>query len=109
DGDTFVVSVVGNSSTAIGVWDIITDWNDTDTIDFQGIVAGSYAEATAADFTAAVTLANAAIAGGTDVVAVQVGADVIVFADSANNNGTADDAVALIGRTLADIDSGSFI
>ena len=50
-------------------------------------------------------LGNAQIGSGTaEYVAVQVGADVIVFADSRNDDGVADDAVVLAGRTLADID-----
>ena len=36
-------------------------------------------------------------------VAVQVGADVLLFADSLNNNGGADTAARIVGRSLADI------
>ena len=42
-------------------------------------------------------------------VAVQIGADVVVFADSGADNGSADDAVALVGRTLADISTANFV
>ena len=38
-----------------------------------------------------------------EMVAVAVGSDVVVFADSGNDNGTADDAVILQGRSLAGI------
>ncbi len=37
------------------------------------------------------------------MVAVAIGGDVAVYADSADNNGVADDLVVLSGRTLADI------
>ena len=58
--------------------------------------------------TAALSFANGQIAAGQNYVAVQVGADVIIFADSAGNDGTADSAVMLVGRTLADIAFGNF-
>ena len=51
--------------------------------------------------------ANLRFAAGIDFVAIQVGGDVVVFAD---NGGTGnaldatDDAVVLVGRTLNDID-----
>ncbi len=72
---------------------MIFDWTPGDVIDALGVVVNpsTYAEISAPDATTAQTLANAAIAGGIDVVATQVGADVIVFFDSSNNNGTADD------------------
>ncbi|HEX5377508.1 MAG TPA: hypothetical protein VFW47_03000 [Phenylobacterium sp.] len=59
--------------------------------------AASYADAFA---TATQKIASAAA----DVVAVQVGGDVIVFADT-NLHDHVDGAVILVGRTLADIDS----
>ena len=63
--------------------------------------------ASAADFAAALTAANAKITtGASDYVAVKVGADVIVFADSHHDNGSADAAVVLVGRSLADISFG---
>jgi hypothetical protein len=40
--------------------------------------------------------------------AYTVGADVVVFADI-NGDGTADQAVVLVGGTLADVTAGSFI
>jgi hypothetical protein len=49
--------------------------------------------------------------GANDIVAIQVGSDVVVFADS-NNSGTltaADNAVVLVGRTLTDIDSSNIV
>lgn len=90
---------------------MIFDWSPGDILDAPGIVVNpsTYAEISAPDSGTAQSLANAAIAGGIDVVAIQVGADVIVFFDSGNNNGTADDVVVLAGRTLADVDVGGFV
>jgi hypothetical protein len=34
---------------------------------------------------------------------------VVVFADTGNNNGTAEDAVVLVGRTLADISAANVV
>src|SRR4051812_1953244 len=53
--------------------------------------------------------ASATQAATVNFVAVQVGADVVVFADSAGNNGTADDAITLVGKTLADIQGANII
>jgi Ca2+-binding RTX toxin-like protein len=70
--------------------------------------AGHFATATAADFDAALAAANADMADGSaDVVAVQVGADVIVFADNDAEN-SAGAAVILVGRTLADVSFDDF-
>jgi len=70
----------------------------------SGVSAGDYLETTAADYASALSQANTAIGSGAyNFVAVAVGADVVVFADSAANNGGADDAVVLQGRSLADI------
>lgn len=69
--------------------------------------AANFATATAADFNAALAAANAKIAtGASDYVAVKVGADVIVFADAYHNNGGADSAVLLVGKSLSDISFG---
>ena len=69
--------------------------------------AANFATGSAADFASALALANGKIAGGAaDFVAVKVGADVIVFADSHHDDGTADAAVVLVGRSLADIGFG---
>lgn len=97
-------------TTAAGL-DRITDWASEDRLFFAdgsntpagAGTAGNYVESTQADYAAALNFANGQIAAGQNYVAVQVGADVIVFADSAANNGTADSAVMLVGRTLADI------
>ena len=97
-------------ATAAGL-ERVTDWtHGQDHLVFgprDVATAANFATATAGDFSAATTAANAKIAAGSaDYVAVQVGADVIVFADSHHNNGTADAAVLLVGRTLADVTFG---
>lgn len=101
--DRFVIAA-GQSGVTAGALDVIGDWSSEDALAFTGLAASAtYEEATAADYASALTLANGRIAGGVDVVAVQVGADVVVFADNANDNGQADDAVVLTGRGLGDI------
>jgi Ca2+-binding RTX toxin-like protein len=97
--------------TAASGLDRISDWASEDRLFFAdgsnapagAGTAGNYVESTQADYAAALSFANGQIANGQNYVAVQVGADVIVFADSASNNGSADSAVMLVGRTLADI------
>lgn len=65
--------------------------------------AANFTTTSAADFQAALTAADGQMMGGViDYVAVQVGADVIVFADDVGVNHV-DSAVILVGRTLADI------
>ena len=102
---------LGDSAVNQSTADVITDWNSADTLTFASGPSGTvdYSETTAASFAAATTAANALIAtGNTNVAVVAVGADLVVFVDSANNNGTADDAVILQGRTLADISISNF-
>ena len=94
----------------------VTDWEVEDRLFFAEVnntplgagMAGNYMESTQADYAAALAFANGQIAAGRDYVAVRVGNDVIVFADSANNNGGADTAVVLAGRSLSDIDFDNF-
>jgi Ca2+-binding RTX toxin-like protein len=109
------------TGTAQAQLDRIVDWTGNDdflrfgTGDESGPSLGAgtavnYREFTAASYADALTEANAQIAGGVvDYVAVRVGADVFVFADSQNNNGQADTAVVLAGKTLNDIGSGNFV
>ena len=103
------VFVVGGPAT--GTLDRILDFaHGEDRLYFgphQVATAANFATATAADFNAAKAAADAKIgSGAADFVAVKVGADVIVFADTHHDNGTADAAVILVGRTLADIGFG---
>ena len=109
--DTFVFAA-SESGVVIGAIDQILDWEAGDSLRFGlgAAVAGqSYVEDTAADYDAALALANGRVAAGVDFIAVQVGANVIVFADTAGNNGAAEDAVVLVGRTLADIAAGNIV
>jgi Ca2+-binding RTX toxin-like protein len=77
----------------------------------------NYLETTATDFNDAINQANAHLGSG-KFVAVQIGGDTVVFADDNNAGNTgasdghitsADSAVVLVGRTLADIDFSSII
>jgi len=114
--DVFLFSA-GQSGLVPASLDRIVDWtggsrtSPVDHIDFSnlaGAVPLTYLELTAGDFAAAKSLADLQIASGYDYVAVQVGADVVVFVDSAANNGGADDALVLVGRSLADVDYVNF-
>lgn len=110
------------SSTASGQCDQITDWESIDTLRFATAVPRSlptsvagtvenYREISAATYDTGLSQANGLIAGGiVRYVAVQVGSDVVVFAEDDNNaaNG-ADEAVILVGRSLADIAAGNFV
>jgi Ca2+-binding RTX toxin-like protein len=97
--------------------DTILDWSSEDRLIFaNGELTPTYLEASAADSSAAGTLATNAIASGqANFVCVQVGADVYVYVDSKNDNypntsgsSAADDFVRLVGRTLNDIDIANF-
>ena len=112
-GNDRFIFASGDSGVTAGSLDQIQDWaggtnaSPVDTLVF-GATAGSatnYLELTAANYDAAVTAANAQIAGSVvTYVAVQVGTDVVVFADGTPGTSNATDAVVLVGRTLADID-----
>jgi hypothetical protein len=93
--------------------DGITDFtHGEDHLSFGPSVAvtdASFATATAATLDDALAAAQADIGGGAvDLVAVQVGNDVVVFGDSHGLN-EADAAVVLVGKTLADIGASDFI
>jgi Ca2+-binding RTX toxin-like protein len=91
--------------------DRITDWEVVDHIKLRGPIGGpnGYAELTATDFFDGIGRAGQLLAGGTvEVVAVQVGSDVLVFADAGASNAV-DTATFLIGRTLADISADNFL
>ena len=105
------VIVIGQGGSAPGQSDVVTDWNSSSTVRLAHPVGDSsaYVESSAADYATATTFANNLIASGAaNVVAVQIGADVAVFADSAADNGTADDVLVLTGRTLADVSATNF-
>jgi Ca2+-binding RTX toxin-like protein len=96
------------SNVTAGLGDQITDWSSEDTISFNllGAATGTtYVETVSSDYASALGIASNAIAGGTiDFVLVQIGVDLVLFADSNNDNGTADTGVVILGKTLADID-----
>lgn len=103
--DTFQINAP--LTTSMGGLDRITDFNRAEDhlvfggrltlgeTNFMGTKAASYGDA--------LKVANSVLhSGRTDLMVVQVGADVIVFADAGNHN-QVDEAVVLVGRSLADI------
>ena len=118
-GDVFVFAAPDSLVNAgINGIEVITDWVSTDALKVAAVGTGvtfyHNDTLTASTFGGAVTAANTQIAtthAGDKYAAVQVGSDVIVFIDS-NASGTittADDAILLTGRTLADIAATNFI
>lgn len=109
----------GQSVTTFADLPQIVDWNLIDYFYFQDLKTGkavgagtdtNYVESSAAEYDSALLFANGQIAGGRiDYVVVQVGSDLYVFADSRCDNGVADAAVRLIGRSLNDISSTNFL
>jgi Ca2+-binding RTX toxin-like protein len=106
--DRFAMSWIGDANAPQG--GRVLDWSANDKVLIpQNVDHGHilYSEATAASFGAACALFQQS-GYGDHVMAIQVGADVIVFA-AANSNPDPDlieiDAVVLVGRTLADIDA----
>jgi Ca2+-binding RTX toxin-like protein len=109
-GDTVVVGL-GHSGVTEATADSITDWNSSDLLLFANVPASAseYVENTAPDFAIAATYASGLIvSGAANVVAVAYSGGVAVFADSANNNGAAEDVVILTGKTLADVSYENF-
>jgi Ca2+-binding RTX toxin-like protein len=111
-GDGADVFVAGElTATAAGLDRVADFTHGQDKVDFAGldtVAAGDFASASAASYTAALTSANAIMGdSGEHVVAVQVGGDVIVFADT-TDDGQASSAIVLVGRTLADVGAGDF-
>ncbi len=114
----------GENPDTIGNIDTITDFNaaDGDKIAFGFVGDANYDELTLdppadppADydpFAAAKAAAEAKMGAdqnaGFDYVSVQVGDDVIVFADL-DGDGTADSAVVLAGATLDSVGAGDFV
>ncbi|MDB5443782.1 MAG: hemolysin-type calcium-binding region protein [Phenylobacterium sp.] len=110
--DLFVIKTEHPGKTADGL-DHITDFtHGEDKISFGGhlsVTDANFETATATTFADAMALAKTGLAGGhADVVAVQVGADVILFADTHHDNHI-DSAVVLVGKTLAGVAPGDII
>ena len=111
-------SVLGVGGVAAGI-DQIRDWNGGTTAaptNFIVFGAGSataatYSETTGTDFNDAVAQANGHLGNAGKYIAVQVGTDVVVFADTnADHSITGvDDAVTLVGKTLNDIDFSNIV
>lgn len=107
----------GEAGTTQGQLDTVLDWESQDHLFFANSDTGdgvgaatsaNYVEASAVDYASALSAATAEIHGGTvEYVAVQVGADVVVFADTFMNH-TVGSAVLLVGHTLADISASNF-
>jgi Ca2+-binding RTX toxin-like protein len=105
--DTFTVIGFHTSFTQADL-DVVTDWSSADKLRFRtnvgSDIGGAYVEITAADLSAALTQANSLIAARTALfVAVQIGPDVMVFANAAQYGGQVTEGFLLKGRTLADI------
>ena len=110
-GADLIIIGQGESAVGYGSDDSVMDWTSAAKLQFAHApkTAGEYAEATAGSFAQANLLANQLIStGAVNVVAVAVGNDVAVYADSADDDGVADDMVFLAGRTLADVSYANF-
>ncbi len=107
-GDYFTVGL-GDSNLQTGQLERIMDWSPQDHIvPFDiGVPPSKFFEVTEPDYATALDLAQNSTGNG--IIAVQVGADVIVFAEPAGStNSAVADAVMLVGRTLADISASNF-
>src|SRR6185437_4020861 len=103
--DTFVIDSGAKSAAAIDhITDFTTGQDRLVFDDAPAVTTAGFGTDTAADFTTALSDANAKMAAGADFVAVQVGQDVIVFADAVGEHHV-ESAVLLVGKTLADIAS----
>ena len=124
DSPATAPSTAGNGFGATGI-DQIRDWtggtaaaptnfleflNAAGTTAFAHGTALNFSETTATDFTSAVAQANAHLGTGI-YVAVQVGSDVVVFADTNVDHSitAADDAVTLVGKSLTDINFSNIV
>jgi len=96
------VFAASDSSSVAGELDQIHFWEVGDKIDF-GIAgsAANYSEITSADYATAQTDAASLLSAGREIVAVQVGSDVVVFTD--------DNAVAIVGANLDQISASNFV
>ncbi|OYW26502.1 MAG: hypothetical protein B7Z44_15690 [Caulobacter sp. 12-67-6] len=96
--------------------DVILDWEAGDQFNFPqvsiySILPMSYSEFAADSYAQALAIANQHISGpGAAYVAAQVGADVIVFADTnGDRSDGADIAVVLAGTSLNEIGLENFV
>ena len=91
----------GDSSATPGELDQIHFWEAADKLDFGLTGSQVYTEITVADYAAAQAQAATLLGAGTDIVAAQVGSDVVVFVGG--------DAVAIVGANLSAIDVSNFV
>ena len=108
--DTFVVAN-GDTGNSLVTADSVTDFQAADFFDFAQVAgsAANYTQAAAADFAAALVAADLAMNGTILYAAYDIGADVVVFADT-NGDGTSDQAIILTGvADLTTIGFGNFI
>ena len=107
--DKFMLFATAFSSAEDNAFQI-TDWSSTDHISISGIDKSYYQELTAPDYQTALAQYCLPMAPHA-VVAVQVGADVVVFAEtgSANVGIGHFQAAILVGRTLDDIDASNLV
>jgi hypothetical protein len=110
--DQFNIAVTWTDGGGVPFPPKVTDWETGDRLHFDISNAGpgaaaNYSETSAADAAAALAAARATVITGSALhyLAVQVGADVLVFAVSASE---IDEAV-LTGRSLADIDFSNIV
>jgi Ca2+-binding RTX toxin-like protein len=104
--DTF--NITGLSDTMAGLDQVMDYTAGEDTISFDRhlrLDEYTFASFVEADYTAALASANLACATGAKVVAVQVGSDLILFADTDRVDGP-DAAVVLVGRSLDGLQVG---
>ncbi|MBS0362348.1 MAG: calcium-binding protein, partial [Proteobacteria bacterium] len=113
--DIFIVGA-GTSLANTNNAEVITDWqvHDQLKIGTLGAAGGLFNgdTVTAANFGAAVTQADADLqTHANNYIAIKVGSDLVVFADTTADGHitSADDAVILQGRGLNDITAGDFI
>lgn len=111
EGNDRFVFRAGDTSSTTGSIDHISDFTSADdSISFGfAATATNYAEIGGATYAQALSDATALINGGQrDIIAVQVGADVYVFADISSTN-IVTGAVHLYGVTLAGVEQADFV
>jgi|GEM_PF-2275181 len=109
-GTDLIIVGLHESGVTQATADTITDWSSGDVLSFAHGPTGAndIAEITASDFTtAAATAANLFSQGSVHILVAAVGSDVVVFADSGNDNAV-DDAVILQGATLGEVSINNF-
>lgn len=87
----------------------ITHWESSDHIQLRGkFTAQQYVETSAENYFAAQTLVETAMQNGAEVVAVQIGTDVVIYTD-VSAGASIHNAIVLAGRSLADIAPDNFV